>query len=304
MSQSFFLCVLVLFSVRVATAASKEPYFSASCLYHGPRCSRLESSRSKACAPTLSAKRQSRTCVVKACSYCMRKVAYQRKFPCNANEVASLCGYESAAEQPVSALDIKAPSPKPCVWTSIVSEDTVTVDLSKVRPSSGWTRCTRNGMGGLVYKRHLTQGMDGKGEHGVLCFDVRAPSSGTFYLTALSYAPHGTDNNDAWVRCSKPMSLWRLGRSKRTVGAKTWLKVYQNKGTRGISEDWKTINNNGHRLLIPGLSKNEMFQVCLSGRSYQYEIFSLVMVRCSGAYCKGKAYEDITRRAQSVCREN
>lgn len=301
MCHFWLLCVLVLFYVPVATVASKAPYFSASCLYHGTTCSRLESSRSKVCTATLDAESQSPTCVRQACSYCMRKAAYQREFPCHSRVVASLCGYKYAGKRPVSALDVNKGSRKPCVWSSTVSADTVTVDLSKVRPTHAWKRCGRSGMSGLVYKPQFTHGIDAKGEDGVLCFDVRAPSSGTYYLTALSYAPHGTDNNDVWLRCSKPISLWRHGIKKRTVGGNEWMKVYQNKGPRGISQEWKTINNNGHRLLIPGLSKNEVFQVCLSGRSYKYELYSVVMVRCTGGYCKGKVYEDITRRPQSVC---
>lgn len=186
-----------------------------------------------------------------------------------------------------------------CVWSA--RRDQVSVDLSSVEPANGWTPCKRNDMYGLVYKKDKILGMDAKGEHGVMCFDVKAPSDGTYYLTALSYAPHNTEHNDVWVRCDKPMELWRHANSRSKVEANTWLKAYQNKGKAGISEEWKTIDRNGHRLLIPGLVEGEIFQVCLSGRSYQYELFRLVFIRCQGQYCTGKMYEQIAKTSVSVC---
>lgn len=368
------LCFVTALASLLVSAASK-PFASASCLYHGSACSKTEAVRSQFCRPGMSAEQQTKRCITEACTYCLRKAAYQETFPCDSAAISGLCDFSFAEKRPVSALDAQigsptpstslatnptqtvsvsptptptvttsstatpAPSqsptqttistttvtttpsilpslaqsmdatvasqapatqfPSPCVWS--VPRDQVSVDLSSVQPATWWTPCKRNGLYGLVYKKERTHGIDGKGEHGVMCFDVRAPSDGTYYLTALSYAPHNTEHNDVWVRCSKPIELWRHANSRSKVEASTWLKAYQNKGKAGISEEWKTIDRNGHRLLIPGLLEDEIFQVCLSGRSYQYELFRLVFIRCQGPYCTGKMYEHIAKRPISVC---
>lgn len=370
-------CIIISLALMILPAASK-PFASASCLYHGTACTKTEAVRSGFCRPGIRAKKQAKTCVGEACTYCLRKVEYQQTFPCDSSVLSELCGFSLSDDTPVSALDQQVisavhsttPTPSPthtytfspsssptvsaspkatltpstsssaiptptttgtpsstpwldpaptsdvitnsqpsgaqvsssCVWS--VRRDQVTVDLSTVEPADGWTRCKRDGLYGLVYKKEKTHGIDGKGNHGVMCFDIRAPSDGTYYMTALSYAPHNTEHNDVWVRCNKPMELWRHAQSRSAVAPNTWLKAYQNKGKAGISEEWKTIDRNGHRLLVPGLVKDAVFQVCLSGRSYKYELFRLVFIRCQGPYCTGKMYERVAKRSISVCVPN
>lgn len=82
------------------------------------------------------------------------------------------------------------------------------------------------------------------------------------------------------------------------VSAGKWRKAYQNFGTKGIAMFMKTIDFNGHRFLVQNVEKGRMFEVCLAGRSFRYEMFRLVLIRCRGAFCTGGVYRDVFERVQ------
>lgn len=166
----------------------------------------------------------------------------------------------------------------------------------------------RDGLTGLVYEPTKNLGIDFRGVKGKLCFNIHVKLPGGYYLTALSYAPHNTEHNDMWVRSSLGFELWKGGRNGTLGGVvkpREWRKAYQNYGTRGISDDLKTIDFNGHRFIIPVAEKKEgeRFQVCVSGRSYRYEVFRLILVKCKGVVCTGGAWvlQDLRQRPVSPC---
>lgn len=139
-----------------------------------------------------------------------------------------------------------------------------------------------------------------------MCFNVSAEIPGDYYLTALSYAPHNTEHNDMWVQSSLGFELWKGGRNGTLGGVVEgtgWRKAYQNYGIRGISDDLKTIDFNGHRFIIPGVRRRETFWVCVSGRSYRYEVFRLILLKCEGVVCTGGAWvlKDLRERPLSTC---
>lgn len=334
-SNTINILTLSILTILFSFAVSK-PWPAARCMADGEMCNFGTARRSEVCVAKRPSEEQSTECVEQACSYCLRNTHFQTKYPCDSPALGSLCGYMVASATPSSSpvltpsltpsispsaspsayisasvsptisispsVSPATPTPVPsgCVWTNPGGDDVV-IDLSRVAPASGWMPCYRAGYPGLIYKQHRNRGIDKKGEQGVMCFDVQAPMSGTYFLTALSYAPHNTEHNDVWVSSSKGFDLWRRGVKHSFVKPGIWRKAYQNFGTRGIAQFFKTIDFNGHRFLIPDVEKDETFQVCLSGRSYRYEMFRLALIKCEGVFCTGGVYKDIESRAPGVC---
>lgn len=186
-----------------------------------------------------------------------------------------------------------------CVWTG--SKNSIVIDLGKVALSKGWVRSFRNGMSGIMFMKSPYRGISPKGMIGKMCFSVRAPLSGMYYMTAVSYAPHPTEHNDVWVETSKGFELWQHGRRGPNASPGSWLKAYQNKGTNGMSEDFKTIDFNGHRFLVPNVVKGQTFRVCLAGRSLKYELYKMVLTKCGGMMCKGGIMTNMMNMKSSRC---
>lgn len=135
-----------------------------------------------------------------------------------------------------------------------------------------------------------------------MCFKVKAPSSGKYYLTAVSYAPHPTEHNDVWVETSKGFELWQNGKYRRYEPPGKWTKAYQNNGKKGLSEMWKTIDFDGHRFIVPNVKAWQTFKVCIAGRSKKYEIFQILLIKCSGKkYCQGGIMKDLFHFKPSKC---
>lgn len=172
--------------------------------------------------------------------------------------------------------------------------------------TDGWVPTKRDGLIGLVYEPSKNRGIDMRGAKGKMCFNVNVKIPGGYYFTALSYAPHNTEHNDMWVESSLGFELWKGGKNGTLGGVvkpTEWRKAYQNYGIRGISDDLKTIDFNGHRFIIPVVNSDAGFQVCVSGRSYRYEVFRLILVKCKGVVCTGGAWvlHDLRERPLSTC---
>lgn len=193
-------------------------------------------------------------------------------------------------------------------WLPNANGDLV-VPLLPSMATDGWQPTSRAGFSGLVYQPGKSSGRDKPGQSGVMCMNVLLASPGKYYLTALSYAPHNTEHNDMWVRGSKGFELWQGGKTSKfggRVSAVEWRKAYQNYGRRGIADDLKTIDNNGHRFVVPESNGNEVMEVCVSGRSYKFELFRVILVKCdesNSAVCKGSFWfaKDLEKRPLSTC---
>lgn len=193
-----------------------------------------------------------------------------------------------------------SPSPKykhGCTWTGAPGDSSIVIGLGKVKPQGGWVHVSRAGYHGLMFKTSPAPGISPKGMYGKYCFSVKAPVSGKYYMSVVSYAPHVTEHNDAWFASDKGFELWKREDNRfyrQNAAPMEWLKGYQNFGTKGngIAHHLKTIDFNGHRFIVPNVEKDKPFKVCMSGRSRKYEVFRIVLVKCSGDYCKGKIMDE------------
>lgn len=140
---------------------------------------------------------------------------------------------------------------------------------------------SRAGLKGLVFEKERTHGIVGAGSKGKMCFKVRVAESGDYLLTARSAAPHPTDNNDMWVSSGRGFELVR-GEDVVNGGVDRWYKAYQNKGKGEIADYISTVDFNPHTFVVPGVVGGNTFEVCMSGRSFKYEVYSLGLVKCGG----------------------
>lgn len=185
------------------------------------------------------------------------------------------------------------------MWTG--NGDKIVIDLGKVALPTGWDRCRRNGKTGMIFNRSPAKHISPPGRYGKVCFKVKPPMSGTYYFTGITYAPHHTEHNDVWVETDKGFELWQRGRKNQYVKPGKWLKAYQNNGLKGMAETLSTIDFNSHRFLIPNVVKGQTFNVCLSGRSKKYEVYQLVLIRCTGMLCKGYITSGLLNMPPSKC---
>lgn len=138
-------------------------------------------------------------------------------------------------------------------------------------------------MSGVVFRPDKNHGIVKPGAEGVMCFPVKPSMAGDYYLTAVSAAPDRTENNDMWIKSSKPLTLVKKG-SPRS-GNTDWYKGYQNNGSYKIADHLSTIDRNGHYFVVPGVRANERFTICMAGRSYRYEVFKIVLTKCDRDRC-------------------
>lgn len=187
-----------------------------------------------------------------------------------------------------------------CVWRGRGKK--VVVDLGSVRPYGGWVRAKRDGLVGIEFKTSPVNGISPPGVYGRYCFKLQAPVAGKYYLTAISYAPHKSEHNDAWLWSSKAFELWKRGDKWRNgVAPGTWLKAFQSDFKRGMSDNWRTIDFEGYRFLIPNVRKGEIFQLCIAGRSKKYEMYRIIAVKCEGDGCKGYRVLNLKYSKPSKC---
>lgn len=173
------------------------------------------------------------------------------------------------------------PRPDGCIY---MGGSKAVISLGSVSPKDGWDRVSRGGMSGLIFESGKTHGTVPGGTRGEYCFDVKMAEGGDYYLTALSAAPHPTEHNDCWLSSSLGFKLLREGNFK-SAGADTWLKGYQNKGNNEINNVISTEDHNAHAFIVPGVKAGMGFKVCMSGRSFKFEMFKLVLMKCSGTGC-------------------
>lgn len=320
------LCWLFIVTIVAATlcrTAAGSRYHAAKCLAEGTRCTSQIAQKSDTCLPSRRPREQPAKCRRLACLWCELK-GKRALYPCNELPLTSLCDEGSVTRPTPSPKPIassprpvrRSPSPRParspsppqtkganCVWTANTPSNSIVIDLSAVaRPASGWTRTSRSGFSGLVYEKSKNGGIDPAGKKGVMCFNVRASSSGNYFFAALSYAPHPTEHNDMWVNSpTYGFELWQANKKWRNASTKEWLKAYQNNGNKGLSVSLKTKDFDGHRFIVPNVVAGQDFRICMSGRSYKYEVFRLYLVKCSGDFCKGRPITDLQQRPVSKC---
>ena len=177
-----------------------------------------------------------------------------------------------------------------CTWEG---DDEVVVDLGSVTPTPdrGWERTERDGFSGLIYRPRWGNGLTPAAAGGAMCFPVRVAQDGDYFWTFVSYAPHRTEHNDAWVKTDLPLRLWKTwGDRFLDTPANTWLKAYHSNGVdRGMSVEMKTVDHDGHRFAVRDVKAGQTFNVCLSGRSFRFSVFRFALKKCFGKICEGGA---------------
>lgn len=181
----------------------------------------------------------------------------------------------------------------------------VVVDLGKVKGKDGWTPVTNGGLNGLIFRKEKTHGIVGAGSEGKMCFSIKPGMAGDYMATAVSAAPHGSDNNDMWFGSSKGWKLLQAG-SFYTPDPKPFefRKAYQNMGGRRLADYISTKDHDGHYFVAPNVGENETIQICIAGRSYKYEVFKIILVKCNSRFCtggRGAERGSLVKKAASKC---
>lgn len=325
--KAAMLFITVALAATLLGSAAGSRYHAAKCLEEARKCSAETAEKSgNACKASLRAREQSNKCRRLACQWCELK-GKREIYPCKKPILRSICFGETRMrkspnpqpndeQQPRPARSPRPPynpsprparSPRPpaanrakCVWTS---SSRVVIDLGTIPTvARGWTRTSRGGYSGLIYEKSKNRGIDSAGKKGVMCFNIRVDSPGNYFFAALSYAPHHTEHNDMWVNSpSQGFELWQANKKWRDASTTQWLKAYQNNGPKGLSVSLKTKDHDGHRFIVPDVPKDRVFRMCISGRSYKYEVYRLYLVKCSGVFCTGRPMTNLQSLPVSKC---
>lgn len=271
--STFLLATLLL---SVAVKAQSPSYYSAACLAKGTGCGPWVANRSNGCKPNRLAKNQPGSCKQAGCTWCRTKNPTEF-FPCKTDTIKGICS-GSGPSPP-------QPPPGQCAYRTNTRSKSIVISMGNVQPKDGWTRISRAGYTGIIYRRNLGGGRDNPGQKGVYCFPIIPRESGSYQLTTLSYTPSFTEHNDVWLKASSPgFSFWMEGRFYRTTT--DWVKGYQNDDGR-ISDNMFHKDWDPHRFMLKNVRAGRKIDVCISGRSYKYELYRIVIKKCVGRECRG-----------------
>lgn len=290
--------LLLLFFLLSASVCQAVQLYAARCLARSTRCPAGLARKSGVCQSRTDAFQQSSECKTEACIYCRTNdQARLQKFPCKKRKIREICA-QNDDSSPITTSS--------CTFTQSSSNDAIVIPMTDDMASKGWASTRRNGLAGLVYKPFGAKNNNKKVHNGKMCFKVNAKMSGDFYFTALSYAKNSRRFNTLWVQSSLGFQMWKPGTNgmwvKTSDGFEVWKdgtdaslggvvppngwrKAYQNRGPNGIAANLKTVDFDGHRLIIPDVKANAQFQVCMSGRSPTFEVFRLILIHCQGNEC-------------------
>lgn len=286
--------VITVFTANISTSAAvsgnsrPSRYHAALCISRRDKCKPWLASTSGVCSPLTAALEQPVQCVQTACEWCILP-EHQNRTLCKNKSLTNICNSSISNNTGTG-----------CTFTG---KNAMVVPMSEMRPAKGWEPVEREGLSGFVYKPAKNHGIDKPHRSTAMCAAVRAPASGSYYMTAISHAPHFTEHNDAWFRCSMGINLWRHNVFWRRATGRQWLKGFQNTGPRRFGTELKTRNNRGHRFIVSGVQRGDDFKVCVSGRSYRYEIYRLVLIPCKGLYCTGRMMTGVDKLAPSKCEQ-
>lgn len=164
--------------------------------------------------------------------------------------------------------------PEKCMWKG--HNDMVAISLANAMPSSHWSK---NGEG-LIWKKDTLSGVDTYGIE-PKCFNFMVPSSGNYYLTAITSAPHAVDHNDMWIKLSAGIALYRVETEKFLHVAFNYIKAYQNYGMDRIANVLFSVDKNPHFFVSKTMVQGESYEVCISGRGSKFTVYKIAMVKCS-----------------------
>lgn len=112
----------------------------------------------------------------------------------------------------------------------------------------------------------------------VISYRLEIPADGRFRWSTKMAAPHTTDWNDFWVRFPAGVATQRYG---GLVGVgDVWIKIYTNRGQRAFVWGGRTVDHNPHMLITPWLTKGQIVEFRISGRSNKVAIAYFGLHRC------------------------
>lgn len=141
------------------------------------------------------------------------------------------------------------------------------------------------------------KGEDDAGKDSRLCFDVVAPLYGDYFLNVIGHSPFGAAFKKLWVRSSKGFRdgakfEWTMLDAPSELG-KVYDTFRQDSRFGGASEH--------DPLLMWNVDAGELINVCVSGASWEFEMFSLVFGRCEDFTCYINVSYDIQSLPASQC---
>lgn len=155
--------------------------------------------------------------------------------------------------------------------------------------------------GGVQWRsEEATTEVDGPGS-GEICFPVHPTFTGWYFFTAETSAPHGTDHNDMWIKFSGGLTLVR-SHKERIVGS-GYIKACQNEGGDKRTDVLTSVDFKPHSITTHTLVEGAKYRACLSGRSSQFTMFSVILIPCRGGNCvrSGKFVRGELKELKDAC---
>lgn len=296
--------------LAVGTLASGDKYeAAASCIALNYKCTNLLASKSLYCKPETYVKKQDKTCLKNACSFCSSGGLEKLRSVCNSWAIRKWC-FDGKGK---NAGKVKPMSPSPANDVAPVAEKNATraspntlstgtgskivICLANKKPKSPWVKKGS----GLVWRPTGADERDPEGS-GEMCFNFKPPKTGKYYLTAVTSAPHRVDNNDMWMKLES--GLWLFGKNmQKRNGGSGYLKAYQNMGGNEKADIISNVDHNPHQFLTNNLPAGSEQTLCMSGRSSKFTVYKFILVQCVGPNCDRKSdfIKDSMKGMKSSC---
>lgn len=289
----------------ISASASLEPdsglspdHAAAKCISLGLKCMAETAEKSGLCEPKKFVKQQSSLCLKRACNFCRREqnhglvicLSWAIKNWCPQILLSSVTPTKSPnpSQSVKASFSNESPSHYPaCVYPE--KDGVVVIPMEDVSARGLWTKIA--GGKGIIWREGDNRtSVDSwkSSSSSEYCFDVLIKKSGKYYITAHSSAPHWSEHNDMWIRCSAGVDIYdaKTNKKKRTRIPKTgFFKAYQNFGGNRVSEIISTVNHDPHIFVTTDIDRHTIVKLCIAGRSSKFTVYDLVMIHCMDRNC-------------------
>lgn len=283
-------------STPLTTASSplteyKGPdHAAAVCFAKGKDCTLETANESDVCKPNKFSKQQTDLCLKKACHFCSLQ-QNQNINECKSWAITNWCKKApSKSSVPTSSPKISKSLPPypPCVYSE--KDGQVAISMSNMKPQGHWSK-TDNGKAVVWRQGNNRTSVDSwkSTASSQYCFNVLIQKAGTYYITAHTSAPHWSEHNDMWLRCSAGIDLYdaKTHKKRNTKMSKSrFFKAYQNFGNNRIADIISSVNFDPHIFVTSPVKSNTIIELCVAGRSSKFRVYDLVMIHCVGENCK------------------
>lgn len=288
------VCAVWLTVLVVGAKTGRNKYEAAArCIALNSKCKKSLADRSIYCKPFTYVKKQNKKCLKNACSFCSPDKKPKRRSGCNSWAIRHWCfgrkkrNGDLLKAKPVTAPGsttvASAPSRKPKrirpKGFSTGSGSKVIICLANKQPKSPWSKKGS----GFIWRATAADQRDPEGT-GEMCFNFKPPKTGTYYLTAVTSAPHRTDNNDMWIKLDSGLGVFSRDMKKRESSS-GYYKAYQNLGGNQKVDIISNVDYNPHQFITNTLQGGSTQTLCMSGRSSRFTVYKFVLVHCSGQDC-------------------